>query len=620
MTTIAYNDVGLVVPLHPLEVSGQVFIQEPDRSNSGTDVPFEIFSDYSDIESLDVDSSTSRSCRQFRMRIRALKLYGRIVDMIEQNTRYDSRPAAEFSNSFDTYLPQSTLTNNEYATTDMGMDFLGRYTFWTYPSITSSTEHELGMVIQSQTAYVGVGTVNPRNQIEISKYATGDSSVDDYPGSGSLGIRNAVGNQTATNPTDVGYNPHIQFYTHQAQWGVALEGDDASGGTIKDGRRDWQIGVESSGKKEMGDLFVIRTAMESSETVAMTINETSVAFGGGITDGVSFNIGSQQNSGNSGVLQITSGEEPTFDFTRVGSSNTTNASNPLIYNGYKGGASTITMYSHNYLDSVANNYYAGKTVINMSSPVDAANPQGLEPKINFTLDEDPVLTIDSTGFLGVGTEYPESAIQIGQKTNGWIDYDVTYDTASAVTMIHPYDAARPADGTRIPGFVIAKGNSNKLVKSSIDLYYPVGSNAQAAAHNGSGLSISVENNAGNGGEIVAGFSRDPTNTTGFVEIFGDLHARGTITSTSDIRLKENVVEVQDNLQKIEKLKTVSFNFIDRPDSTSLGLIAQEVRETLPEVVRENGGMLSLDYNGIVATLLGAVRELTERVKFLENKK
>ena len=65
---------------------------------------------------------------------------------------------------------------------------------------------------------------------------------------------------------------------------------------------------------------------------------------------------------------------------------------------------------------------------------------------------------------------------------------------------------------------------------------------------------------------------------------------------------------------------MSFNFIDRPDSTSLGLIAQEVRETLPEVVRENGDMLSLDYNGIVATLLGAVNELTERVKFLENKK
>jgi hypothetical protein len=603
MTTIAYQDVGLVVPLHPLEVSGQVFIQEPDRDNATTDVPFEIFSDYSDIDSVDVSSSTSRSSRQIRMRIRALKLYGRIVDVVKHNDLYDQRTT--YTDTFESFLPNALFTNNEYATSDMGVDFLGRYSFWTFPSVAASSEHEMGITIQASTAYVGIGTVNPRNQLEISNYETQEATVDSYDGRGSVGIRDVVN-----------FVPRIQFYTQEKKWGVGLAGTS----DLTDGRRDWQIGIESSGAsdKEVGDLFVIRTSMESTETVAMTIDEKSVAFGGGITDGVAFNIGSDQGSGNSGVLQIASAAVPEFDFTRIGSSNTSDPLNPLIYGGSASGSTTITTYSQNYVDSGGSDYHAGKIVFNASSA--SASAATIEPKFSFTADESPVLTINIDGYLGIHTEYPESLIQIGEKTGWLLDptvgyFDSSYDTPDAITVIHPFEAARPADNTRIPSMIFAKGNNNKLVKASVDLYYPPGSNAAAGTHNGSGLSISVENNTA-GGSMIASFYRDTNNTDGQVDIWGNLDVSGVVSSSSDRTLKENIVPLHDNLQRIQEINPIYFNFKGKTD-THVGLIAQEVREVLPDAVTERNGTLRLDYNAIVASLVGAVKELSEKVKLLE---
>ena len=73
-------------------------------------------------------------------------------------------------------------------------------------------------------------------------------------------------------------------------------------------------------------------------------------------------------------------------------------------------------------------------------------------------------------------------------------------------------------------------------------------------------------------------------------------------STSDSRLKENVESVSDALGKVNKLRGVNFNWKDS-GKYSMGLIAQEVEEVLPEVVSTaSDGHKSVSYQSMVGVL------------------
>jgi len=52
----------------------------------------------------------------------------------------------------------------------------------------------------------------------------------------------------------------------------------------------------------------------------------------------------------------------------------------------------------------------------------------------------------------------------------------------------------------------------------------------------------------------------------------------------------------------------------------IGVIAQQVQEVIPEVVHEDHtGYLSVDYNGLVGVLIGAVKEQSTLIKTLEQR-
>ncbi len=88
---------------------------------------------------------------------------------------------------------------------------------------------------------------------------------------------------------------------------------------------------------------------------------------------------------------------------------------------------------------------------------------------------------------------------------------------------------------------------------------------------------------------------------------------------SDLNLKENLVEIKDALEKCKTLKGYTYNFKDTPNARHSGLIAQDIQKVLPESVSENGEKLVVDYNGVVALLVEAVKELSTKVENLEAK-
>lgn len=89
-------------------------------------------------------------------------------------------------------------------------------------------------------------------------------------------------------------------------------------------------------------------------------------------------------------------------------------------------------------------------------------------------------------------------------------------------------------------------------------------------------------------------------------------------SSSDARLKSDIDTIVDALAVVSAMRGVRFTM----DGTrQLGLVAQEVAEVLPEVVRaDENGMLSVAYGNIAGLLIEAVKELSAKVDRLEEER
>ena len=89
----------------------------------------------------------------------------------------------------------------------------------------------------------------------------------------------------------------------------------------------------------------------------------------------------------------------------------------------------------------------------------------------------------------------------------------------------------------------------------------------------------------------------------------------TVTATSDIRLKSNIVKIDNSLEKIDKLNGYTFTM---NDTQMTGLVAQEVLDVLPEaVVGNKGDMYSLAYGNMVGLLVEGIKELKKEVAELK---
>lgn len=115
----------------------------------------------------------------------------------------------------------------------------------------------------------------------------------------------------------------------------------------------------------------------------------------------------------------------------------------------------------------------------------------------------------------------------------------------------------------------------------------------------------------------------------------ELRSKGDVVAyySSDRRLKENIVNIPNALDKVNQLNGVTYDwteahiksrggeddyFVKKNDT---GLIAQEVEQVLPEVVRSReDGYLGIQYDKIVGLLVEAIKELKVEVEELKKNK
>ena len=98
---------------------------------------------------------------------------------------------------------------------------------------------------------------------------------------------------------------------------------------------------------------------------------------------------------------------------------------------------------------------------------------------------------------------------------------------------------------------------------------------------------------------------------------GTTTVQGTLSITSDARLKENLVPITGAVDKVKALTGYNYNRIGS-DKLEMGVVAQEVQVIAPELISETeDGNLSVAYANMVALLIEAVKEQSVKIASLE---
>ena len=133
----------------------------------------------------------------------------------------------------------------------------------------------------------------------------------------------------------------------------------------------------------------------------------------------------------------------------------------------------------------------------------------------------------------------------------------------------------------------------------------------------------------NDGQIDSlGIGTSASGTTGEIRATNDV----TAFYSSDVALKENIVNIPNALEAVQKLNGVLFDwkkdYIDQRGGEDgyfvrkkdVGVIAQEVEKVLPEAVAQRqDGVKAVKYDRLTCLLIEAVKVLNDKIEVLSNK-
>jgi hypothetical protein len=104
-----------------------------------------------------------------------------------------------------------------------------------------------------------------------------------------------------------------------------------------------------------------------------------------------------------------------------------------------------------------------------------------------------------------------------------------------------------------------------------------------------------------------------------LDMSGNMTAAGDVIAYSDVRVKTNIVTVNNALEKVLKLRGVYYNRTDSDDkSRKIGVIAQEIQEVIPEVIHEqNDGLLGVSYGNLAGLFIEAMKEQQKQIDELK---
>lgn len=396
----------------------------------------------------------------------------------------------------------------------------------------------------------------------------------------------------------IGYNYGIA--------GVAV--DSTSGSNI--GVYGWgsNSGTGSSWAGYFEGQVLIRTNLNPSEDLRIANNAgaevaigTSIDFNSKLkvySDSDVYGIYSQvqaTTSGKTAILGIATGNSTTSSYGVNAGSSSATSSNYAVY-GHATTASTGTNYGiyGSGANSGSGDSYAGFF----------AGDVRVLGKLNHNYDLS--IAADDGAEVGIGIS-PSSSIKL-----------YTYSDSNTYSV---YANNAKTSGSRYAFYATTTGNTTS------DSVGVSGNSSSATGRNFGVSGAATTPSSGTNYGVYGYASNSGTGAAYAGYFFGNVHVNGSITysgsisDTSDIRLKENIVPLENAGEKISALKAIYFNNKgESPNNREVGVIAQDVEKVLPELVSLNkDGYMAVDYTKLAPVLIEAVKDLMAENKQLKQR-
>jgi hypothetical protein len=343
----------------------------------------------------------------------------------------------------------------------------------------------------------------------------------------------------------------------------------------------------------------------------------TVTAGTGLSGGGSVSLGSSVTLSNAGVTSLTSNTGLSSNVSATGAVTITNtgvtsniAGTGISVSGATG-AVTITN--------------TGVTSITAGTGISVNTGTGGVTVTN-TITNNNQLTNGSGYITGITSGNVTTALGYtpynATNPNGYIT-GITSGNVTTALGYTPYNATNPS-GYQTTSGTVAKVENTVGGSSAVDLMYGnMADNDQ--------FRIRIGGTSSNNGFVeiaTADDGTEPIHVRQYTGVFsslartatlldgsgntsfpGSVTAGGDITAYSDASVKENIKTIENALDKVLALRGVTYTRIDLEDkSEKIGVIAQETREVVPQVVSEGeDGKLSVAYGNLGGLFIEAIK-------------
>ena len=249
--------------------------------------------------------------------------------------------------------------------------------------------------------------------------------------------------------------------------------------------------------------------------------------------------------------------------------------------------------------------------------------------LGFATNSSERVRIDASGNVGIGTSSPLNisgyqTLTLNGTTGGLLTLysngvrNATFYTDGTQSIIGTNNSTPLAFLTNGTERMRLDSSGNLLVGTTTASLTPT--SGAAVYNNGNGFAIGVGHPTGSpSGQGYAGFAYNGT-------IIGSITQNGTTgvlyNTSSDQRLKENIIDAPGALSSINAIKIRSFDWKVDGSHVDYGYIAQELLEVAPEAVSvpaDAEEMMGVDFGKLTPRLVKAIQEIAARLEALENK-
>lgn len=359
---------------------------------------------------------------------------------------------------------------------------------------------------------------------------------------------------------------------------------------------DWSTDVGNGSLVTFGGISVQNTA-----------NAFSATEGNGLTVAGGAGIGADLYVGDTGYIpRVISTNNTTTNLVVTNATSTNlNLTNVSSTNMYISNGLRAEFNSNTLGNLYTNNGNVGINITNPTYRLDISSGDFPLRLLGSNVDSS-VIRFENTGAGGRTYHVGSTAIASGAGV-GFSIYDVSGNSSRVLIDSN----GNVGINTISPGKTFDV-NGTGIIRSVTD-----SSNSTTAAFIVTGgVSISKTSNATsttNGGALTI---------AGGVGILKDVYVGGTVTSSSDTRLKKNLRPLESILDKIDNITPLKYNSIHQFDHKDhIGFIAQDFEEHFPELLMRNNqdAYYSLAYDRITSLNMACIKELKKENEMLKKR-